>query len=105
MKSVEHRKLIYALVEKLLGRELTKEEHEELKTLLTAMNHDATKDLLSSNASMKAKLKPMGKSLWNLLHGKGGIAVDELKFLRDALELTDEDLKPKEKKEKPAPTS
>lgn len=103
MKSVEHRKLIYSLVEKLLGRELTKEEHEELKTLLTSMNHDATKDLITSNARMSAKLKPMGKSLWNLLHNKGTLP-EELKFLRDALELTDEDLKPKEKKE-PAPKS
>lgn len=94
MKSVEHRKVVYALVEKWRGRPLTHEEHEELKGLLTAMNHDATKDLIASNANMSSKLKPMGKSLWKLLHSKG-VPLDELVFLRQALELSDADLESK----------
>lgn len=97
MKLVDHRKTIYDFVGKLLGRELTAEEHESLKVLLTGMYKEATDTLTASNQKLNKKLKPMGKSLWNLLFKKG-VPAEELKFLRDALELTDEDLAPKEKK-------
>lgn len=99
MKAVEHRKIVYAFVEKTLGRELSKEEHEELKVMLTTMNGDAVRDLLASNGQMRPKLKAMGRALYMSLHKKD-FKLEDIQFLKDALALTDEDVTPKEKKEK-----
>lgn len=99
MKSVEHRKLIYAFVADLLGRELTEPEHESLKVLLGAMNKDATDVAIETVQRMKDKLKPMGKALWHALHKKGFPDAD-LAELKTALQLTDEDVVPKPPKKK-----
>ncbi len=64
MKNVDHRKKIYTMFEKLIGRPMTKEEHTELKDAMLEYVHDATgaTDLLNRNLEaaltrMRAEVK------------------------------------------------
>lgn len=81
MKSSEHRTIVYDYVEKLLGREITTEEHKQLRQYMIDMCATQTKPLFETIERLKNKVKVLGGSLHSLLNKKG-IAEVEMQFLK-----------------------
>lgn len=67
MKKVEYRKNIYGLFEKLIGRQMTTEEHDELKAVIQSYVEDTSKEFTKMQnlvADRNRKAKEMAKIIY-----------------------------------------
>ncbi len=93
-RKTEYRKAVYAIITRLLGRELTVSEHEEIKAALleyVGAQDKHVKDLEISNERQGQKNRRLAIALFQISQ-KRGIPEENLKFLKDHLARLDNPL-------------
>ena len=84
-KGKEYRKDVYAVVERIIERQLTVSEHEEIRAVILMYVEDHLGALKQTAIGQGQKLKVLGKALYNLQH-RQGVPADVWKWLKEELE-------------------